>query len=255
MRITIVKLVGIIGCFASLIALPTSGQEMNIDYIEFSGRNVVVHYNLDDGANSSRQFLVQLYSSQDNYSTPLTRITGDFGTEVSAGFDKKIVWDITKELGPTYKGDIALELRGRVYVPFVKIQELEEGKIFKRGKNYPLNWTSGNLSGQVNIELFNDNEDRLWGENNVSNVGKFDWFIPASIKKGSNYKLKFTNAKDRNDVVYSKPFVIKPKIPLLAKVVGIGVVAVAVELAVTSQSKSTAEKTSPVVGPPAAPVN
>ena len=255
MRATTLNLIGIIGCFLSLIALPSSGQEMNIDYIEFSGRNVVVHYNLDDGANSSRQFLVQLYSSQDNYSTPLTRITGDFGTEVSSGFDKKIVWDITKELGPTYKGEIALELRGRVYVPFVKIQELDEGKVFKRGKNYPLNWTSGNLSGQVNIELFNDKEDRLWGENNVANVGKFDWFIPTSIKKGSNYKLKFTNTKDRNDVVYSKPFVIKPKIPLLAKVAAIGVVAVAVELAISSQSKSSAENTSPLTDPPPAPVN
>lgn len=253
MRMTNLRWIGIIGCLtlASHICL---SQEMNIDYIEFSGRNVVVHYNLDDGANSARQFLVQLYSSQDNYSTPLTRITGDFGTEVSAGIDKKIVWDITKELGAAYKGDIGLELRGRVYVPFVKIQELDEGKVFKRGKNYPLNWTSGNLSGQVNIELFKDKKERLWGENNVSNVGKFDWFIPNSIKKGSNYTLKFTNAKDRNDVVYSKPFVIKPRIPLFAKLIGIAAIAVAAEFVLTKK-QATAEKTNPLPDPNQPPID
>jgi hypothetical protein len=114
---------------------------MDIDFIELAGRNVIVHYSLDDGGINGRQFLVQLYSSQDNFTTPLTRVSGDFGPEVTAGFDKKIVWDITKELGG-FNGNISLELRGRVYVPFVKINDIEEGQVFKRGKNYPLNWTS-----------------------------------------------------------------------------------------------------------------
>ena len=213
-------------------------QKLDIDFIEFAGRNIVVHYNLDDVGNSSRQFLVQLYSSQDNFSTPLTRVTGDFGTEISAGVDKKITWDITKELGATFKSDVSLELRGRVYVPFVKIKEVAKGQIFKRGKNYPLSWTSGNLSGQINIELFNGQGERIWGENNLPNVGKFDWYVPGSIKKGSNYKLKFTNAKDRNDVVYSDPFIIKHKIPLLAKVGGLVVVAAAIQVVLAGRPKS-----------------
>jgi hypothetical protein len=252
MSFTTARITGIIWCLASLTAQHASAQELKIDFVELAGRNVVVHYDLDDGTNSTRQFLVQLYSSQDNYTTPLTKLTGDFGPEVSAGFDKKIVWDITRELGTAYKGDIALELRGRVYVPFVRIQGLEAGKVFKRGRNYPLIWTSGNLSGQVNIELFNDNNERLWGENNVSNVGKFDWFIPASVKKGNNYKLKFTNAKDRNDVVYSKPFMIKPKIPLAAKIAAIGVLAIGVKLAI---DMTAPEPVSPLVDPPPAPNN
>ena len=128
----------------SLAATSSFAQSVEIDFIEFRESNIVVHYNLDDGANSNRQFLVQLYSSQDNFTTPLTRVSGDFGTEVSSGFDKKIVWDITKELG-AFKGDIALELRGRVYVPFVKITGLNEGTVYKRGRSYPLLWTSGNI--------------------------------------------------------------------------------------------------------------
>jgi hypothetical protein len=255
MRVTTPSLIEIIGCLAFLISHCVSGQELNIDYIEFAGRNVIVHYDLDDGTNSNRQFLVQLYSSQDNYTTPLTRISGDVGTEVSAGFDKKIVWDITKELGSTYKGEIALELRGRVYVPFVKLQGLDAGKVFKRGKNYPLNWTSGNLTGHVNIELFNEKNERLWGENNVSNVGKFDWFIPTGVRKGNNYVLKFTNTKDRNDVVYSKPFVIKPKISMVVKLAAIGVVAVATQLAFSLLKEPPEPEAEPLVDPPSAPKN
>lgn len=227
-------------------------QSVNIDFIEVVGRNIVVHYGIDDGANSNRQFLVQLYSSQDNFTTPLTRVSGDVGSEVTAGVDRKIVWDITQELG-SFKGNIALELRGRVYVPFVKINGIRENQVFKRGKNYPVNWTSGNLSGQVNLELFNADGERIWGENNVPNVGKFDWYLQGNIKKGKGYKLKFTNAKDRNDVVYSQPFIIKPKIPLLVKVAGFTVlVGVAGVLTTTTKSNS---KEDPLTGPPDAPNN
>lgn len=244
---------GIILFFLGTASHQGLSQNMDIDFIEFSGRNVVVHYNLDDGANSSREFLVQLYSSQDNFTIPLTRVTGDFGPEVSAGFGKKIVWDITQELG-AFKGNVSLELRGRVYVPFAKIKDIEDGQVFKRGKNYPINWTSGNLSGQVNIELFNEAGERMWGENNVANVGKFDWYVQSNIKKGSNYKLKFTNAKDRNDVVYSHAFTIKPKIPLLVKVAGLVILAGAAEFLI-SNSKSSSDKAKSFPNPTPAPTN
>ncbi len=233
------KIVGVV-CLLAFTSTLGLSQKLDIDFIEMAGRNIVVHYTLDDGANSTRQFLVQLYSSQDNFTIPLTRVSGDFGSEILAGVDRKIVWDITKELGASYQGNIALELRGRVYVPFVKINDIEDGRVFKRGKNYPINWTSGNLSGQVNIELFNQGGERQWGENNVPNVGKFDWYLPGSIKKGKNYILKFTNIKDRNDVAYSKPFTIKPKIPFLIKAAGVAVLAVAVELALSKKSTTTA---------------
>ena len=140
-------------------------------------------------------------------------------------------------------------------MPFVKITDIDEGHVFKCGKNYPLSWTSGNLSGHVNIELFSAAGERLWGENNVSNVGKFDWFLLASIKKGSDYILKFTNSRDRNDVVYSSPFFVKPKIPLLVKIASIVVVAAAVEIVVASNGNSTADAAKPMLDPPAPPNN
>lgn len=244
-----IKTLVFIVCFTMALSIPSFAQNLDIDFIEYVGRNVVVHYTLDDGANSNRQFLVQLYSSQDNFTTPLTRVTGDFGSEVSAGVDKKIIWDITNELG-SFKGTIALELRGRVYVPFVKIKDITEGQVFKLGKNYPINWISGNLSGQVNIELFNADNERIWGENNVSNVGKFDWYIQGNVKKGRDYKLKFTNAKDRNDVVYSKSFTIKPKIPFFVKAGSVVVMVTLVGVLVSNSSKSESSNEDKAYSPP-----
>lgn len=244
----------VIFCFVMAMALQSAAQNLDIDFIEFAGRTIVVHYTLDDGANSNRQFLVQLYTSQDNFSVPLTKVTGDVGSEVSSGVDKKIVWDVTKELG-NFKGNVSLELRGRVYVPFVKIKDVNEGQVFKRGKNYPLNWTSGNLNGQVNIELFNSNNERIWGENNVANVGKFDWYIENNIRKGNNYRLKFTNAKDRNDVVYSMPFTIKPKIPFVVKMTGVLAVAAVAGVVITTSGKGASANGDSPYSTPLAPPN
>ncbi len=199
----------------------SNAQKIEIDWIEIASDKMVVHYSIDD-TNPNHQYLISLYSSKDNFSAPLTRVTGDVGTEVKPGKERKIIWDATKELGE-YKGNLTFEVRGRVYVPFVKLVDFEEGKVYKRGKNYPLIWTSGNFSGQILIELFKGQE-RIWGESNIPNVGKYDWFIQGSVKKGNDYKLKFTNTKDRNDFVYSKSFTIKPKVPLVVKVGGLLVV-------------------------------
>ena len=125
MKTNVMKKAAVILVIIMSPLLKGHSQTIEIEFIEFVGRNLVVHYDLDDGANSNRLFLVQLFSSQDNFTAPLTRLSGDFGTEVSAGFGKKIVWDITNELGD-FNGDISLELCGRVFVPFVKIRDIVE---------------------------------------------------------------------------------------------------------------------------------
>lgn len=229
-------------------------QNLQFNRVEIADNKVVVHYDLQD-EKTERTYLVNLFSSQDNFTKELTKVSGDVGTEVKPGMDKKIVWDITKELG-SYKGDMTFEVRGRIYVPFVKLNELEAGKIFKRGKSYPLTWTSGNLSGQVNIELYKGTT-RISGDNNQPNVGKFDWSVPGNAKSGNDYQLRFTNTKDRNDVVYSQPITIKPKIPLAVK--ALGVVAVGGLIFILSSNKTTPnttvnqEKVPGLVSPPGTP--
>jgi hypothetical protein len=228
-----------------------SAQTVDIDWIELTGDKVVLHYNLDD-TNVHRQYMVNLFTSKDNFTSPLTRVTGDVGTEVKPGADRKIMWDITKEFG-AFKGNLSFEVRGRIFVPFVKLANFDEGKVFKRGKGYPITWTSGNLGSQVNIELFNNKQERVMGENNLPNSGKYEFYIPASTKSGTNYRLKFTNTKDRNDIQYSNPFIIKPKLPALIKAAGIAAIGAAVytiaNLGKGSVSSSTPPENPLVVWP------
>lgn len=201
-----------------LLLLQTAvAQRAQITWIEVSGNKVIVHYSLEDN-NPNHLYLLNLFSSQDNFTTALSRVSGDVGPDIKPGADKTIVWDITRELGE-FNGTITLEIRGRVFVPYVKLTPLEANQTFKRGKNVQLTWISGNPNGQVNIELFKG-QDRYPVENNIPNSGRYDWHIPASQKKGSGYKLRFTNPKDRNDFVESTEFSIKPKIPMVAKAVG-----------------------------------
>jgi hypothetical protein len=209
-----------------LIALMTitfnlAAQKVNIQWVQIIGDKIIVHYDLED-TNPNHEYTISLLSSKDNFAAPLTKVTGDVGNEVRPGTNKKITWDITKELG-FYKGDLELEIKGKFYLPFLKLTNFDSSKKYKKGKNYPLVWSSGNMSGQIDIELYNG-QDRVHRESNVANSGKYDFLIPNTIKPGSDYRFKFTNTKNRDEVIYSDSFKVGAKIPLAMKIGGIAVI-------------------------------
>jgi Ser-Thr-rich glycosyl-phosphatidyl-inositol-anchored membrane family len=208
-----------------VVFMQSVAQKIEIDWIEVSGNKVIVHYNLED-SNPNHQYLVNLFSSQDNFTTALAKVTGDVGQEV----------------------------RGRVFVPYVKLTPFADNKVFKRGKNVQLTWVSGSTGGQVNIELFRG-QQRYQVENNVPNSGRYDWHIPAGQKKGSDYKLRFTNSKDRNDFVETKVFTIKPKVPAALKVAGFVVVGAVIYFILPNGSTTTTPtpQDEPLAGNPGKP--
>jgi len=213
-----------------LTGLTTNAQTVAISWVEIAGTKIIVHYDLET-SNPNHEFSISLFSSKDNFSAPLTKVTGDVGNEIKPGKDKKIIWDVVAELG-SFKGDLELEVRGKIFVPFMRLTNFDASKKYKRGKSYPLTWTSGNMGGQIDIELY-DGQTRVNSDRGVSNSGKFEWVIPASVKPGSNYRLKFTDTKNREDVIYTKEFKIVPKTSMATKaliglaVIGGGVAALA----------------------------
>src|SRR6185436_17258090 len=82
------------------------GQTASINKVEMAGDKIVVHYKLES-PNQTNTFLLQLYSSKDNFAIPLAKVTGDVGMEVRPGPNNRIEWAIREELG-NYKGRIAL---------------------------------------------------------------------------------------------------------------------------------------------------
>ncbi|MCK6618460.1 MAG: GPI anchored serine-threonine rich family protein [Cyclobacteriaceae bacterium] len=212
---------GVLLAFLLVSVFTSNAQTVAISWVEISGTKIIVHYDLET-SNPNHEFTINLFSSKDNFSAPLTKVTGDVGNEIKPGKDKKIIWDVVAELG-SFKGDLELEVRGKIFVPFMKLTNFDTEKKYKKGKSYPLTWTSGNMGGQIDIELY-DGQTRVHSDRNVANSGKFEWVIPGSVKPGSNYRLKFTDTKNREEVIYTKEFRIVPKMPMAAKaLIGVAV--------------------------------
>jgi hypothetical protein len=211
-------------------------QTVVIKKVELAGEQVIVHYDLED-SNPNNEYLINLYTSKDNYFAALTKVTGDVGAEVKPGTDKKISWKIRDEYGP-YKGKLALEIRGKVYVPFVKLQNFDAKKGYKKGVTYQLNWKPG-ASNPINIELFHGGE-RVAGDMNLSNNGSHSLFIPKHASNAKDYRIKFTDTKNPDEVIYTDYFKVTPKIPMIVKI-GAGVAVAAVLVVVLTQKKSPSE--------------
>jgi hypothetical protein len=130
---------------------------------------------------------------------------------------KKLSGGIYDEFGD-YEGDIALEVRGRVFVPFAKLQDFDAEQSYKRGKTYTVNWKPGNTN-PVHIELFKGSE-RMVGELNHPNNGTYLLTMPPHSKPGDDYRIRLTDSKKPDEVIYTGFFALKARIPLAAKIVG-----------------------------------
>ena len=199
-----------------LVLFPLSAQEVIISKIQLQERDVIIHYELRDPI-LERKYSLFLYTSNDNYILPLEKVSGDIGVDIAVGGNKKVVWHAGEEQGDSFKGDLAFELKGSVYVPFIFFDGFEDYEEFKRGKPYDLVWSGGRGDNILNFELYR-------GENKVHvfeerpNIGGTSLVIPTRIKAGKNYRLKISDKRNRDEVVYTSEFTIKRKVPLLLKV-------------------------------------
>lgn len=218
--------------FSLLWVFDTSAQVITMEKIMLNEGVIEVYYTLDD-SNPVNEYQVALYSSKDNFATPLTKVSGAIGNEVKPGDFHMITWEALEEIGK-YEGELALEIRARVYIPFVKIAGFEEDAKFKKGVAYPMLWTSGNKGGQIDIELYKG-QSRVGGDRNVPNSGKYEYAFPG-VKSGKDYRLKFTNTRNRDEFTYTGSFRIVPRIPLVVKVGSLAAVAVGAYMLINNAS-------------------
>jgi hypothetical protein len=201
-------------------------QRAAIKKVELAGEKIIVYYDLED-SNPANEYQIQLYASQSNFATALTKVKGDVGNEIKPGSDKKIEWNVRDEIGP-YKGRLALEIRGRMFMAVARINSISEGDKFKRGKSHLVNWRPGNTN-PVNIELLKAGQP-VSTEINQPNSGAFNLFIPEHNKVGKDYTIRITDTKNPSDFVVSQPFAVTRKIPLLLKVLPVAAIGGAVYL-------------------------
>ena len=231
-------------CAVACLTICAEAQKIVIRKIELVQEKIIVLYDLEDN-NPNNQYKISLYASRDKFSTPLTKVTGDVGTEVNPGIGRRIEWNGIEEYG-AYAGPLSLEIRGIVFIPFVRLRDVKAGTSFKRGKNYVINWRPGNTN-PIHIEWYKGSE-RVGGELNHPNNGSYSLTIPAKAKPGKNYRLKITDSRTPDEIVYSEYFRVKPKLPWVVKVLPIlavgGVIA-----ALAGGSSSSESEQSPILDP------
>lgn len=191
-------------------------QEFSIKKVELTPESVILHYDLLDTI-KGRTYSIYVYSSQDNFVSPLKSIKGDAGLEVRPGANKSITWHSREELGTAFQGNIELEIRGKAYIPFIKFEGFQDNQVLKRGKTRTFAWSGGGRQNILNFNLYKEDE-LIYVIPNVANSGSYDIELPTSIKPGKNYYFIVSDSKNRDQMMKTPFFEVKRKFPLAAKI-------------------------------------
>lgn len=199
-----------------LISISGICQEIQITNILMRGDEITVSYNLID-ERLDRSYTIRLYNSIDNFIRPVEMVGGDVGVDVQVGPNKTISWKAKEELGDDFNGGIKLELKGQVYVPFVELDGFEEGMTVKRNTHNDLVWFGGRGDNILVVELYKGDK-LIKNFDEYPNTGKASIMIPSNVKPGNGYRYRISDSRNRDEVVYSKPFSVQRRFPLVPKV-------------------------------------
>jgi hypothetical protein len=199
-------------------------QEFAIRQIEVSSDLLTVHYDLIDTV-KDHTYSVYIYSSRDNFLSPLAKIYGDAGLEVRPGKNRKIAWNAKEELGPSFKGEVQLEIRGRLYIPFIRFEGFKEIETRKRGVPFLVKWSGGTRQNILNFQLYQGDGKLKYTFPNAPNNSEYRITIPSNIRPGQGYYFKISDTKNKDQVVLTPTFRIKRKYPLASKIAAALVIA------------------------------
>jgi Ser-Thr-rich glycosyl-phosphatidyl-inositol-anchored membrane family len=209
----------------SLLIGVCQGQSIELKFVEIKQNKVVVHFDILDSL-EARFYSIRVYSSVDGFLNPLEKVSGDVGLEVRPGKNKTVTWTASEELSSTFKDKVSLEIRGRIFIPFISTESINQYKLFKRRRKYELTWKGGSPQNILNFDLYKG-EKKITSFTNVSNVGHHTFEFATHVRPGKGYRFKISDVKNKEEVVYTNQFTIRRKIPLLLKVLPLVAVGVA----------------------------
>lgn len=213
-----------------------AGQNIEISGIAVNKKQIIVTYNLYDSI-PGNAYIIRVYSSWDGYTQPLSA-TGDFGLDVKTGLNKQIILPLPAD--SLLHKPLALEIRGRLFIPFINTSAINQYREFKRQTNYNLNWTGGSAQNILVFDLYNKKNQKVYAFTDIGNSGHHTFRFPTHIKPGSYY-FRISDSKNEDEVVTTRPFFIKRKVPLWLKAIPVlGTGALAVILLSNSQNSQGA---------------
>jgi hypothetical protein len=237
-------------------------QSQNLRNIRasFDGEKIVVAYDLID-ADPEQQFKVTFYSSHDNYTTPVTALTGDVGDAVSPGKNKNVHWNVKNSLTPDFDDLITIKVKALKIVKTISVateplaastnatklifQPLTRSN-FKRGDQIDLRWSGGSEVKKISIVLLKGNVVQAKIAENIDNAHGYVWKIPKKNKTGKKYSIQVIDS-DKPDRPSGTPlFTIRPRTSMLVKAVPLVVVAGVAVLLLNNNKESSGDLPGPI---------
>ena len=222
--------------------LSTRAQTIANVISSYDGEKMVITYDLN-ATEAGQKFKVSLFSSHDNYTQPLTLVTGDAGDNVLPGKSHRVTWDVKNSVPPDFEGEIRIKVKATL-VEAIKTEAVSKLVIkpliqntYKKGNTIAVSWTGGQAGDKLIIELLKGGEVQLKIAEKANSTQTWSWIVPKDTKAGKDYVLQVTNSSRNGDRATSQVFSIKPKIPLLLKIAP--VIAVGGALAFLGGSKSS----------------
>jgi hypothetical protein len=229
------------------LVVPTWAQRITNVQAQLVGDYVSIQYDLS-GEIPGQIFEVALYSSHNDFTEPLKQVRGAVGPDITPGRQKAIEWGAQKEL-TRFTGEITFEVRANLTFSPIAIQNPQVESVFRRGHAYKLQWKGGLAGEKLRLELIRDGFPNQVIDN-VPNTGNYTWRVAEETPIAENYRLKIT--AQSNNVLNTKTsdlFVIKRRIPLIAKFVPAGILVGAVGFWAVNQLGGSASE-DPILPPP-----
>lgn len=181
-----------------------------------NGDDIIITYDLS--GKEGQEFKINLYASNSNFSKAIVKASGDLGSRITPGKDKRVVWNAKNEI-PDYKGDLVIEVRGEAGVATsssvrpISFMSPAGGSV-KRGKIMSISWTGGIPAENIELNLMQNGavKEKIADQNNN---GVYSWQVPKGTKPGT-YQLKLTGGSSGETT--SANFKVKPKTPFMVKV-------------------------------------
>ncbi len=209
---------------------------------------VIITYDLV-GDVQGQVFDVRLYSQLNNYNQRLYRATGDIGRNIKTGSNKEIRWNNKEELTTFDLEDMRFEVSATMTYSPIYFNTPKKNVVLKRAKQHTITWVGGDPTGQMELELHQQNK-RVLKIGNTSNSGRYTWEIPSNVKPGEGYRIKIVNPSNTDESTMSPSFVIRRKIPTVYKIVPLGIVAVGAAYLIINNLSSTDEELGELPAPP-----
>jgi Ser-Thr-rich glycosyl-phosphatidyl-inositol-anchored membrane family len=221
-----------------LVPLIGAGQTIENVKTSFDGEKMIITYDLNY-TDPNQKFRISIYSSHDNYQKPLSLLIGDFGDNVSPGKSNTVIWDAKSSLPSDFDNNITIKLKATLAgagggggLVKLSMKPFDQG-VYKKGTPIEVRWVGGNPADKLNIELYKDGALKQRIATAVDNNQHYTWAMPKNEKAGKQFIIRISSTTQPTDLSNSQFFDIKPRTPLIVKLLPI-VAVVAVVAVVAS---------------------